>query len=117
MNAWLLKKLKSFAAFTLLISGFIVTSALAAQAEALILFLSPESTFPSPVGSPRPIQQKNLLKIDEKGDLLIQYGSARFTVAYNEPADQLKPSEKQQNPQREHAASINGISLTARLSF
>ena len=57
------------------------------------------------------------MKLDEKGKIMIQCGSARFNVAYNEPTDRFKPSEKQQNLQREHTAIINGISLTASLYF
>jgi hypothetical protein len=116
MNVRLLKNLKYAAAYPILISVLIVTSVQATQAEALFLFRSPGATVPSPGGSPRIFQQK-ILKIDEKGDLLIQCGSARFTVAYNEPTDRFKPSEQQQNPQRERTAIINGISLTASLYF
>jgi hypothetical protein len=117
MNTRLLKDLKYAAIYPILASAFIVTSIQAAQAETLLLFLSPTVTVqPLPVSSSRIFQQKKL-KLDEKGDLLIQYGSARFTVAYNEPIDQFKPSEQQQYPQRERTAVINGISLTASLTF
>ena len=116
MNTRLLKNLKYAAALPILISTFIVTSVQAAQAETLLLFLSPEITVPVAAAPPQIIKQKKL-KLDEKGDLNIQFGSARFIVAYNEPLDQFKPSEQQQNPQREHSSSINGISLTARLYF
>jgi hypothetical protein len=117
MNARLLNNLKYAAAYSILISSFIATSVQAEQAEALFLFRSPAATIPAPVGTPRTIQRNIPLKLDQKGDLLIKCGSARFSVAYNEPADQLKPSEKQQFKQREHNAIINGISLTASLSF
>jgi hypothetical protein len=113
----LLNKLKHTAAIPLLISAFVVVSAPAARAEAIFLFRSPEATLHDSAGIPRAIQQKSLLKLDEKGDLLIQCGSARFTVAYNSPADQFKPAEQPSNPQREYIANINGISLTASLSF
>jgi hypothetical protein len=116
MNARLLKNLRSVTAYSILISAFMVISVQAAQTEALLLFRSPEAAVPDPGDSPRIIQRK-ILTLDEKGDLLIQCGSARFTVAYNEPADQFKPSEQLQYPQRERNSTINGISLTASLSF
>lgn len=117
MNTRLPKNLKKYAAaFPLLISALIVTSVQSAQSESLILFRSPEAAIPARGGDLRIIQQK-ILKLDEKGDLLVQCGCARFTVAYNAPADQFKPSEQQQNPSRERTAAINGISLTASLSF
>jgi hypothetical protein len=117
MNAPLLKTLKQTAAFALLISAFIVSSVPAARAEALFLFRSPDAAAPGHGATPRAIQQKTLLKLDEKGDLLIQCGCARFTVAYNAPADKFKPSEPQQYLQREHGTAFSGISLTASLSF
>lgn len=117
MSARLLKNLKYSAAYSILIYMFIVTSAAAVQAEALYLPRSTEATVPVPANSLRTIQQKMLLKLDEKGDLLIQCGCARFVVAYNTPADQFKASEQQYNPQNERSATINGFSLTASLSF
>ena len=117
MNSGLMKNLKKYAAAsTLLISAFMPTSVQAAQSEALFLFRSPAASIPAPGGDARIIQQK-ILKLGEKGGLLIQCGGARFTVAYNEPSDQFKPSEQQQFLQRERRAAINGISLPARLSF
>src|SRR5450631_4450679 len=116
MNARLLKNLKFAAACPIIISAFIVTSVQAVQAEALFLFRSTEATVPAP-GALRAIQQNIPLKFDKKGVLLIQCGCARFAVAYNAPADRFKPSEQQQNPQRERSSNINGISLTANLSF
>jgi hypothetical protein len=116
MNPRLLKTLKYAAAYLLLPSAFFITSVQPARSEELYLFLSPEITVPVAAASPRSIQQKKL-KIDEKGDLLIQYGGTRFTVAYNEPEDQFKPTEQQKYPQRDRSAAINGISLTASLYF
>jgi hypothetical protein len=117
MKFRLLKNLKFSAAYTILISAFIVTSFQLAHADTLLLFLSPTVTFQTlPVDTSRILQQKKL-KVDEKGDLLIQYGGARFTVAYNDPTDQLKPTEQQQYPKRDRTAAINGISLTASMSF
>jgi len=118
MNIRLLKTLKKYsAACTLLISAIIVTSVQAAQPEELFfLFRSPLAAIPAWGGDARIIQPK-ILQLDEKGDLLIQCGCARFILAYNEPADQFKPSEKQQIQQSEHSATINGFSLTASLSF
>jgi len=117
MNARLLKNLKKYAAACpLIISAFIVTSTQAAQSEALFLFRSPVAAIPAWGGDARIIQPK-ILKLDGKSDFLIQCGCARFLVAYNEPADRFKPSEQQQFQQRERSATINGISLTANLSF
>ena len=112
-----MKTLKKYvAACTLLISAFIVTSAQAAQPEALFLFRSSTAAIPAWNGDARVIQPK-ILQLDEKGDLLIRCGCARFILAYNEPADQLKPSDQQQTQQRERSATINGISLTASMTF
>ena len=108
---------KCSAACTLLISAFIVTSVEAAQPEELFfLFRSPLAAIPAWGGDARIIQPK-ILQLDGKGDLLIQCGCARFILAYNEPADWFKPSEKQQIQQSERSAAINGFSLTASLSF
>ena len=117
MNARLPMNLKKFAAVCpLLISAFIVTPVQAAPSETLFLFRSPDAVTATR-GSVTRNNQQGLLKLDEKGDLLIKYGGARFTVAYNDPADLLKPSDQPQYPQRERTATINGISLTASLSF
>lgn len=117
MSARLLNNLKYAAAYPIFIAAFIVTSIPAAQAETLMLFRSPDATAPVTGVSPRIIQQNVLLKLDEKGDLLIKCGNARFTVAYNEPADQFKPSGQFLKQQREPTAAINGISLVASMSF
>jgi hypothetical protein len=117
MNARLLKNLKHTAAYALLISVFTVASVPVAQAEMIFLFRSADATVQPPGESPRTIKKSTPLKLDDNGDLLIQYGNTRFIVAYNAPTDQFKPSEQQQNPTRERSAAINGISLTASLSF
>jgi hypothetical protein len=117
MNNRLLKALMKYsAACTLLISAFVVTSVQAAQPEGLFLFRSPLAAVPAWGGDARIIQPK-ILQLDGKGDLLIQCGCARFILAYNDPADRFKPSEKQQIQQSERSAAINGFSLTASLSF
>ena len=117
MNARLLNNLKYAAACPILISAFIVTSVQAAQAEAIFLFRAHAATVPARGDGSRAFRKDFPLKLDEKGDLLIQCGGARFTVAYNSPLDQFTPSEQQQSPQREHSSIINGISLTASLTF
>jgi hypothetical protein len=117
MNARMLKDLTYTAAYSLLIFTFLITSVPAAQAETLLLFRSPETAAPGPNGIPRDIQEKNFLKLGEKGDLLIQCGSARFTIASNAPVNQFKPSGQQYNPQREFNTPIIGVSLTASISF
>jgi hypothetical protein len=117
MNARLLNNLKYAAAYSILISSFIAATVQAEQTDALFLSRPLPATIPAPGGTPRTFQRNTPLKLDQKGDLLIQCGFARFSVAYNEPADQLKPSELQQFKQREHNSIINGISLTASLSF
>jgi hypothetical protein len=118
MGAQLLKQLRYAAAYVLFISAFIISSVPVAQAEALFLSRTPEVTASTPPNSSLILPQKIHLKLDEKGDLLIQCGCARFTVAYNSPAGQFKPPEQQYIPQRESTTSIfNGISLTASLLF
>jgi hypothetical protein len=117
MSARLLKNLKYAAAYSILVSVFIVTPVQAAQTDALFLFRSPGAAIPAHGGTPRTVKLNIPLKLDEKGDLLVQCGCARFTVAYNEPADQFKPSGQQQFQQRERSSNINGISLSASLSF
>jgi hypothetical protein len=117
MGARVLKHLLCAAAYVLFISAFIITPVPAAQAEALFLSRAPEVTT-STSNSPRALQQKILLKLDEKGDLLIQCGCARFTVAYNAPAGQFRPPEQQYIQQRENISGFfNGINLTASLLF
>ena len=118
MSTRLLKALKKYAAICppLLISAFITTSVQAAQPEALFMFRSPTAAIPAWGGDAR-IIQPTILKLDGKGDILIQCGCARFLLAYNEPADRLKPSEQQQIQRRERSATINGVSLTASLYF
>jgi hypothetical protein len=117
MNTRLMNNLKNAAACSILISSFSAASVRAEQTDALFLSRPPSAAIPVPGATPRAFQRNIPLKLDQKGDLLIQCGSARFSVAYNEPADQLKPSEQQQFKQREHNSIINGISLTASLPF
>jgi len=117
MNARMLKILKHLAAYSLPAIAFFITSVPVAQAEALFLFRSPDVVAFNSREIPRSIQQKTFLKLDEKGDLLIQCGNARFTIAYNAPADQLKLSGQPFSQQREYNAPITGISLTASLPF
>jgi hypothetical protein len=117
MNSRMLKTLKYAAAYHLLICTVFITSVPVAQAEALFLFRSPDATVTDGAGTSRSIQQTPLLKLDEKGDLMIQCGNARFTIAYNSPADQFKPPGQQYSPQREYSAPVSGVSLTASLSF
>jgi hypothetical protein len=118
MGTRLMKHLMHAAAYVLVIPAFIITSVPVAQAEALFLSRSPEVTASTTPNSSHILPQKIYLKLDEKGDLLIQCGCARFTVAYNSPAGQFKPPEQQYIPQREDTTSIfNGISLTASLMF
>ena len=83
----------------------------------VLLFRSPDTAAPVSGDISRDIPQKSFWRVDEKGDLLIQCGSARFTIAYNAPVDQPKPSGQQYSPQREFNTPIIGISLTASLSF
>ncbi|MDA8413194.1 MAG: hypothetical protein M0023_05325 [Desulfobacteraceae bacterium] len=115
MSARLLKNLKYSAVYPIVVSLFMVASAPSVRAEALYLPRPAET--PKPAGSHHTNKQKIQLKLDEGGDLLIQCGCARFIVAYNSPTDQFKASEHPQNPQAERNAAINGISLTASLSF
>ena len=117
MKKRLLKILKFVAAPPLLITLFIAAPLTSAYAEELSLFRSPESGVHGSGNLLPTIKQQNHLRVDKKGDLLIQYGKAHFTVAYNEPADQFKPSGQQYNPQRGQNAVIIGISLTATLAF
>lgn len=86
------------------------------SAEALSLFRGPELLSAAP-NNTLPPQQDFRMKFDDKGDLLIQCGCARITVAYNSPSDQLRPIERQRNPQRDESAAINGISVVASISF
>ena len=105
------------AAISILASALISMPATPASAEALVLFRSPEKIAASLDGNPANDRQRFRIKLDEKGDFLIQCGCARLVFAYNSPADQFKPEEQQRIPQRDVLAAINGISLTASLSF
>ena len=117
MKARLPEYLKRTATHSILIAALVVISVPAARCEAVFLFRDAGSATAEFGGIPPVTPLKTLLKLDEKGDLLIQCGNARFTLAYSQPLDQFKPSEQHQNPLREQAAAINGISLTASLTF
>lgn len=109
----------SIAAISILASALVSLSATPASAEALVLFRSPEKIATSQAFNPAYDRHRFRIKLDEKGDFMIQRGYARLVLAYNSPADQFKPEEQQRIPQRDvlAAAAINGISLTASLSF
>jgi hypothetical protein len=117
MNTRLLMNLKNVAVYSLLITAFVITSVPTAQAESIFLFRSADVT-PSNSGEfPRTTQQKSILELDEKGDLLIQCGNARFSVAYNAPADPFKQTWHQYDTQRGYIEPITVIILSAKLSF
>lgn len=109
--------LKRTATHSMFIAALVVISVSAARCEALFLFRDAGSATAEFGGIPPVTPLKTLLKLDEKRDLLIQCGKARFTLAYSQPLDQFKPLEQHLNPKREQAAAINGISLTASLNF
>jgi hypothetical protein len=117
MKAWHARTIISIAAISILASALVSMPATPASAEALVLFRSPEKIAASPDDNPANNRQRFRIKLDEKGDFMIQRGYARLVVAYNSPADQFKPEEQQRIPQRDVIAAINGISLTATLSF
>lgn len=111
------RTIKSIAAISILASVLVSLSTAPASAEAVVHFRNIEQISPSPDDISIAARQKFRIKLDEKGDLLIQCGCARLVVAYNLPTDQFKPGEQQRSPQRDEFSAINGISLTASLSF
>jgi hypothetical protein len=118
MSAWLLKSLLHTAVLALLISAFTVTYASNARAEAIFIFRTAGDSHQGTIDARLTSQRMVFLKLDENGDLLIQLGKTKFTVAYNAPSDLLKPSDQRQNLQFGNETSvINGISLKASLSF
>ena len=116
MNTRLLEILKHAIVHTALIAAFLGTIVSGAHGEPLVLF---RDAAPGPFSDIAALvpRQKTPLKLDEKGDFRIQCGSTRFTLSYTPPVDRFKPTEQRSNPQREMAAAINGISLTASMNF
>jgi len=107
----------SFVAILILVFALILPAAPASAEETLLLYRSAESVSARPDIPSLPARRKLPIRLDDKGDLLIQCGCARFVVAYNDPLDQLKPGEQQRAPQRPETVAINGISVTASISF
>ena len=112
----LIPRLKQAVAHTLLTGAFLLTTVLSAQCEELILFheADPVTGVNDTDHNSGPIVS---LAISGNGGLLINIGSARFTLAYTPPMDRFKSTEQQNNPRRDQAASFSGISLTACLIF
>jgi len=118
MSAWLLKNLIHTSVLALLISSFTASVASSAHAEAIFIFRTAGLSHPATVGNQLAAQKNAFLRLDQNGDLLMQFGKAKFTVAYNAPTDLLKPLDQPQNLQFvRDASAINGISLKASLSF
>ncbi|MBC7963300.1 MAG: hypothetical protein H7Y05_10190 [Steroidobacteraceae bacterium] len=107
----------SIAAIPILVSVLISLLATPVWAETELFLRSAVPLSASSSGNALPALQKLRMKLDEKGDFLIQCGCARFIVAYNSPADQFKPAEQQRKPQREENSAINGFSVVASVSF
>ena len=105
------------AALLILALSLVSLSAPANAEQMLFLYRSAEPVSASPGNAHPPARRKLPIRLDEKGDLLIQCGCARLIVAYNDPLDQLKPGEQQRTPQRMETGAINGISVTASISF
>jgi hypothetical protein len=118
MSARLLKRHLHTAVLALLISAFTVTIPSNTRAEAVFIFRTDGPSHPGAVAR-QPVTQKNaFLRLDENGDLQMQFGRAKFTVAYSAPADLLKPLDQPQNLQFvKDTSAINGISLKASLLF
>jgi hypothetical protein len=117
MSTGMFKNYRYTSVSCLFISMLLVAAVPAVQAETVLLFRSPDRAAPVPGGVSRDIPQKSFWRVGEKGDLLIQCGSARFTIASNAPVNQPKPAGQQYSPQREFNTPIIGVSLTASLSF
>jgi len=117
MKARLPRTTSSIAAALILVFALILPAAPANAEETLFLYRSTESISTRPDSPSFPTRRKLPIRLDDKGDLLIQCGCARFVVAYNDPLDQLKPGEQQRTPQRPETVAINGISVTASISF
>ena len=116
MNTRLLNHLKYAAIYPLLIAIVFITAVPSAQAEEVFLFRSTDATTTNSVEMSRSLRQEAMLKFDNKGNLLILCGSARITVAYDVPADPVKPS-CQYDAQRGPITPVIGISLSLSLTF
>jgi len=112
MNARLPRTLTYAVVISIFLNAFIAASGMAAEPEAFYLFRDQTHASGNHL-----VDHENVLGFDEKGDLLIQLGNTRITVAYNAPKELFRPSEQQYNPQCGSPAIINGISLTASISF
>ena len=117
MRDRIIKNCRYRAVCYLFISTLFIAAVPAVQAESILLFRSPETTAPGFGDISRDNPQKSFWRFDEKGDLLIQCGSAHFTIASNTPVKQTKSSWQLHSPQREFNTPVIGVSLTASLSF
>ncbi len=117
MKARYSRTIKSIAAISILVSALIPLSAAPASAEKVMRFSNPQQISTNPDDYSAQDRLKFRIRLDEKGDLMIQCGCARLVVAYNSPTDLLKPGEQLRAPQRDEPSTINGISFTASLSF
>lgn len=102
---------------------FLLTTALiqpvsAFGEEQLEFFRTPDNLPAPPDLMFRSPRLNATVSLNQNGDLLIQYGRTSFVLAYSPPVDRFKPSEQPAGIQREQQANaINGISLTASLTF
>ena len=116
MNTRLLICLKYVAVYPLLFATLFIISVPVAQAEEVLMFRSRDVTITDSIEMSRSIRQKAILKFDEKGNLIILCGSARFTVAYDASADPVKPS-CQFDAQRGSISPVISVSLSVSLAF
>jgi hypothetical protein len=117
MSDRILKNCRYCTVCCLFISTLFIAAVPVVQAETILLFRSPETAAPGPRDISRDIPQKSFWRVGEKGDLLIQCGSTRFSIASNAPVNRTKSSWQQHSPQREFNTPVIGVSLTASLSF
>ncbi len=86
--------------------------------EQLEFFRTPDNITPPSDMMFRTPRLNALVSLNQNGDLLIQYGRTSLVLAYSPPVDRFKPSEQPSAIQREQqVAAINGISITASLTF
>lgn len=94
------------------------TLAVVAEAPCQEMFLFREAGPVTGVSDTIPGREQAVsLTLSGDGGLLIRIGTTSIALSYNPPTVRFKPSEQQNTPRRDQPAPINGICLTASLTF
>jgi hypothetical protein len=112
----LIPHLKLAIAHALLITAVTLAAVAEAQCQELFLFREPDPV--TVVGNTAPGREQAVsLTFSGDGGLLIRIGTTSIALSYNPPMLRFKPSEQQNTPRSDQPAPMNGICLTASLTF